>query len=151
MGLFKDESPLLSSNAAIDEGLGVETNLGSKIVGSWSEVFQAPIATAAVTQNIFIAPYACEIVAISAVWGVNSTSGNAIVQKLTGVTAAGSGLNAQTAVIDLSGSNNAVHTAALNTTTSTLQLASGDRLGILFAGTMTGLVGAVINIQLKRI
>lgn len=151
MGLYKDESPLLSSSAAIDEGLGVETSLGSKIVGSWVENFQAPIATAAVDQAFYIAPYAVEIVAIRASWGVNSSSGNAIVEKLTGTTAVGSGLNAQTAVFDLAGANNAVNTATLNSTVSTRQFAAGDRIGINFAGTMTGLVGLNIGVQLKRI
>lgn len=151
MSLFRSEVPLLSPNTAIDEGLGVELSLGSKVVGSWSEVFQAPIATAAVTQNMFIAPYACEIVGLQACWGVNSTSGNAIVQKCTGTTGAGSGLNAQTAVFDLAGANNSVATATLNATSGTLQFAKGDRAAILFAGTMTGLVGLVVSVNLKRI
>jgi hypothetical protein len=151
MGLYKDEAPLLSSSAAVDEGLGIETSNGSKIMGSWAEVFQAPIATAAVNQSFFIAPYPVEVVGASAAWAVNSTSGNLMFEKTPGTTAVGSGNNLLTAVINSAGANNTVTTGTLVTTSGFLQLAKGDRLSAVFQGTETGLVGLVASVQLKRI
>ena len=152
MGLYKDESPILSSSAAIDEGLGVETSLGSKIIGTFP-VFLANLnATTAVNQPFFIAPYPVEVVAINTTYSVNSTSGNAIIEKATGTTAIGSGSNVMSAVSDWSANaNNTVVAAALVTTPATLQLAKGDRLNAVFAGTKTGLIGGLIEVQLKRI
>ena len=151
MGLYRDESPLLSTSAAIDEGLGIETSIGSKIVGSWSEIFQAPIATAAVNQPFYIAPYPVELVSANLIFGVNSTSGNVMIEKETGTTAVGSGNNMLSAVISTAGANNTVTAGTLTTTSSFLQLAKGDRLGLVFQGTETGLVGLVISAVLKRI
>jgi len=152
MSLFKDESPLLSTNAAIDEGLGIETSKGSKIIGSFPVILDNLNATTAVNQSFFIAPYPVEVVSINTVYAVNSTSGNMMVEKTPGTTAVGSGNNLQTAVSDWAvNANNTVVAATLVTTSGFLQLATGDRLSAIFAGTKTGLTGGLINVVLKRI
>ena len=154
MGLFKDEAPILSPNSAIDEGLGIETSNGSKIVGSFEVVLNNLNATTAVSQAFYIAPYPVEVVGIYDTYAVNSTSGNMIVEKTpaSGNTAVGSGNNLMTAVSNwATNANNSVTTDTLVTTTSFLQLAKGDRLSAIFAGTKTGLIGGVVAVQLKRI
>ena len=152
MGLYKDEAPLLSVNAAIDEGLGIETSIGSKITGSYPVILDNLNATTAVNQPFFIAPYPVEVVGISTTYSVNSTSGNAMVEKTPGTTAIGSGNNLMTAVSDWAvNANNSVVNATLVTTSSFLQLAKGDRLSAIFAGTKTGLIGGTISVLVKRI
>src|SRR5258707_14422795 len=125
MGLFKDEAPLLSKDSAIDEGVGIEVGIGSKLVGSWSEVFQAPIATAAVNQSFYIAPYPVEVVSFNAVWAVASTSGTIMLEKSTGTQAPASGTNVLTGTISSAGAANTVTAGTLTTTRTTLQLATG--------------------------
>lgn len=151
MGLFKDESPLLSTSAAIDEGLGIETSLGSKILGSHIIALDGLNATTSVNQSLYIAPYPVEVVGVTAAFAVNSTSGNIMVEKTPGTTAVGSGNNMLTAVISTAGANNTVNTPTLVTTSGFLQLAKGDRISAVFAGTETGLIGGYLQIQLKRI
>ena len=152
MGLYKDEAPLLSSSAAIDEGLGIETSLGSKIIGSFPVILDNLNATTAVNQSFFIAPYPVEVVSSNTVYAVNSTSGNMMVEKTPGTTAVGSGNNLQAAVSDwAANANNTVVAAAIVSTKSFLQLATGDRLSAIFAGTKTGLIGGMVNVVVKRI
>jgi hypothetical protein len=154
MALYRDEAPLLSSNAAVDEGLGIETSIGSKILGSFEVALTGLNATTAVSQAFYIAPYPVEVVGIKDTYAVNSTSGNMIVEKtpISGNTAVGSGNNLMTAVSNwATNANNSVTTETLVTTKSFLQLTTGDRLSALFAGTLTGLIGGTVQIQLKRI
>lgn len=150
MGLYKDEAPLLSSNTLVDEGVGIE--VGSKVVGSWAETFQAPIATLAINQSFFIAPYPVEVVAIQASWKtVAGQAATVTAEKLTGTTAPGSGTSLTSTTADLTSTINTTNTLTLATAPATLQLAKGDRIGALFTGTTTSLVGLVLSVVLKRI
>jgi hypothetical protein len=151
MGLFLDEAPILSSNAAVDEGLGIETSKGSKVIGSYVVNLDNLNATTAVNQSFFIAPYPVEVVGTTAAFAVNSTSGNIMLEKTPGTTAVASGNNLLTAVISTAGANNTVITPTLVTTSGFLQLAKGDRLSAVFQGTETGLVGGILQVQIKRI
>src|SRR5579863_7914063 len=144
MGLYRDENPLLGTSAAIDEGLGIETNNGSKIIGSFVEQFYVSGANASngvVNQPFFIAPYPVEVVAVNLVFGVNSASGNVMIEKETGTTAIGSGNNLLSATISTAGANNTVTNGTLVSGSSLdlLQLAKGDRLSALFGGNENGL------------
>ena len=161
--LFRDEYPLLSPNAAIDENVGIESSLGSKIIGKWSETLQIQAATA-VNQSIFIAPYNCEVVEVDISWDVASASGTVQLEHDTGTTAPGSG----TALLSANsgGTANALSTAGTAYTVnkfsvakgnfvtpdnSSFQLSKYDRLSLVFSGTQTGLVGLVVSVVLKRI
>lgn len=114
-------------------------------------VFQAPIATAAVNQACFIADAAYQVVGVNAVWGTASSSGTVTVEKLTGTTAPGSGTALLTGTISTAATANTVTAGTLIATVATLQLAVGDRLGVVFSGTETSLVGLTVVVSLKRI
>ena len=72
------------------------------------------------------------------------------VEKLTSTTAPGSGTALLTAAIDLTATINTVVAPALTATLADLQFAAGDRVGLKFTGTQTGLVGT-ISLEFRRI
>lgn len=109
-----------------------------------------PIFATDVNKTIFVATEAVQVTAVRAVYGVLAVAGTLTVEKLTGTTAPGSGTAMLTGTLDLSGTANTVLSGALTATTSTLQLAAGDRIGCVLA-TLTGLVGCSVTIVLKKI
>lgn len=169
MALFKDEAPILSSNAAIDEGLGVETSAGSKVVGSWNEVLFAQYQTAAPAAGSvagFFAPYPVEVVDIWATFATGSTSGTVQVTHDTSANAPGAGTAVMSSTISVASSGTAnvpfsaargaylsaaASTSILATAPGTLQLAKGDYLSVKFAGTLTSLANCTVSAILKRI
>ncbi len=110
-----------------------------------------PIVAATVSETVWTAPFAAELVAVSEVHRVASSSGTLQVQKLTGTTAPGSGTNLLTGTINLAGTANTVAAGTLIATTATKRLAAGDRLGITIGGTMTSLAGGVVVLTLKQV
>lgn len=164
MSLFRGEAPLLGSNAAIDDNLGLESSLGAKLIGTWAEIVSIGPAASAVTQSVYIAPYSVEVVEVDISWDTASASGTVQVEKLAGTTASGSGIG----LISSSSSGSAVAASTAGTAatvaiysqakgnmitpdSSKFQLAKGDRLGVVFSGTQTGLVGLIVSIKMKRI
>lgn len=155
MALFKDELPLLSPNAAIDEGLGIETSVGSKVQGSWAEPAW-PAATTPVTSTsytVFIATVPVELVGITAIAATAGGAASTVipVHDLAGVHAPGSGTNMTSAALALSGTANTSVSGTLATAPGTLQLAKGDKISLTFAGTISPLAGLFVNLWLKRI
>lgn len=110
-----------------------------------------PLSATSVSDNVWIAPFACELVAVREAHRVASTSGTLQVQKLTGTTAPGSGTSLLTGTVSLSGTANTVVSGTLIATTASLRFAAGDRLGTLIAGTMTNLAGSVVLCTFKQI
>lgn len=104
-----------------------------------------------VSETVFIADAAYQVTGVNAVWGTASVSGTLTIEKLTGTTAPNSGTVMLTGTIDLSTTANTVTAGALTGTVSTLQLATGNRIGIKLSGTLTSLVGCNVTISLKRI
>jgi hypothetical protein len=158
VALFKDELPLLSPNSAIDEQLGIEVSVGSKLTGSWNEIlysqYQSAIPTAGSIVGI-IMPYPCELVGGSLIWSVASASGTIQLVKDTGTTAPGAGTALLGAAIPTSTTANTVFffpkSQAFVSNSSILQFARGDRLDVTFAGTFTAQANLVVIAQLKRI
>jgi hypothetical protein len=158
MPLFKDELPLLSPNSAIDEGLGIETSVGSKLSGSWNEIlysqYQAAIPTAGSVIG-FVFPFPAELVGGYIIWSVASASGTVQLFKDTGTTAPGSGTALLGSAIPTSTTANTVFqfpkSQAFVSNSSILQFAKGDRLDITFGGTFTSQANLVIVAQLKKI
>lgn len=108
------------------------------------------------SQQFFIVPFACKVVGIKE---VHATAGNdagavtAYIEKLSSTTAVGSGTALHTA-LSMKATANTVQTATLSTaspkmdgTSAVLDLAVGDRLAIVFAGTLTTLAGVVFTIS----
>lgn len=98
-----------------------------------------------VTRCVFVCTRPMRLKAFSSVHGVASTSGTVTVEKLTGTTAPGSGTALLTGTVSLSGTANTVANGTLITTVASLTFAAGDRVGFVFAGTMTNLVGAAMT------
>lgn len=91
-----------------------------------------------------------EIVCMPVVAGTDAGAVTAEVKKASGTTATGSGTAVQSATFNLKSTIYTVQTATLSATKSTRELASGDRIGIDFTGTLTSAEG-FIQIRLKRI
>jgi len=94
-----------------------------------------------VTRSVFVCKRPMRLVSVGLVYGVASTSGTMQVEKLTGTTAPGSGTNLLTGTISMSSTANTVNSGTLIATVASLTFAAGDRVGFVFAGTMTNLVG----------
>lgn len=108
-------------------------------------------AATAVSRSVLIAPVAYQITGVQAVWGVASASGTLTIEKLTGTQAPGGGTVLLTGTISTAGAANTVATGVLIATLASLQFAAGDRLGLVFGGTETGLVGLDVTATFKRI
>lgn len=105
-----------------------------------------------VSTAVFVADVAYQVTGIKALWGVAGGAGATLnIEKLTGTTAPGAGIALLTSNLDLTSAANTVNTGTLTGTVADLQLAAGDRLGCKLAGVLTGLVGCVVTVFLKRI
>ncbi len=105
-----------------------------------------------VSNAIFIADRAYQIISVSAVWGVAGGAAALLqIEKLTGTTAPGSGTALLSSGIDLTTTANTVATGALTETATDLLLASGNRIGVKLTGVLTGLVGCSVALLLKKI
>lgn len=135
------------SNARLpaDTGIGV---IGSKVLGEFSVTLPLSAAGSAVTQILYTAPYPVNVTKVQSRFGVASSSGTYVLEKLPSGTASGSG-TAMNVAAALSGTADTNLTTALIANTTTL--AAGDSLNVIFAGTMTGLVKAGITVSMQRI
>lgn len=100
------------------------------------------------TRLVAICTRPMRLDAVSSAFGTASTSGTWTVERLIGTTAPGSGIVLLKAPVALSGAANTVANGALISPSTTLEFATGDRIGIVIAGTMTNLVGAIGVIML---
>lgn len=99
---------------------------------------------------IFTADAAYEVVGAKVIFAVTSTSGTVDVKKSSTVQAPASGSTVLTGNIAMSGTANTVVSGTPGAG-AVPQLAAGNSLSACFAGTMTGLVGGVLTVYLKRI
>lgn len=100
---------------------------------------------------VFIAPYNCLFKGATEVHTTAATVGTPTLQveKLTGTTATGSGVNLLFNSFNLAVAANTVQTAALaNIQNSNFNLKTGDRLGLSVSGTLTTLSHVVVVLQL---
>lgn len=115
-------------------------------------VVNAVLGALSVSTSVFTADAAYQVVSMTAVWGVVGGAGAVLgVEKLTGTTAPGSGTALLTGNLDLTATANTVTSGTLTGTIPSLQLASGNRLGVVLGGTLIGLVGCNVTVILKRI
>lgn len=123
----------------------------SQIIHKHSEqIIWRPLATD-VSQVIWISDASYVITAVRQVHGVASVSGALNIEKLTGTTASGSGTALLTSTLDLSLVANTVRSGSLTSNAADKSLVTGDRIGAVLSGTLTGLVGCVLAISLQRI
>lgn len=113
-----------------------------------------PLNADVIDRQFFVAPVACEVVAVSEVHGTAGSDGSAVtlqVERLQGTEAPGGNGDALLSpTINLKGTANTVQSGTLVTTT-VVQLAAGDRLGVNITGTTTAVADAVVTVLLKRI
>lgn len=111
---------------------------------------------AATDRAIFVAPVACQVVAVSQVHGVAAGGASKLqLTKDTGTTAPGGGTDLLTnntnTGFDLNATANTVQAGTLTATAADLQLAVGDRLSLDFANTIQSTAGLAVTVWLKTI
>lgn len=111
---------------------------------------------AATDRAIFVAPVACQVVAVSEVHGVAAGGASTLqLTKDTGTTAPGGGTDLLTnntnTGFDLNATANTVQTGTLTATTADLQLAIGNRLSIDFANAIQSTAGINLVVWLKTL
>lgn len=111
---------------------------------------------AATDRAIFVAPVACQVVAVSESHGVAAGGASALqLTKDTGTTAPGGGTDLLTnntnTGFDLNGTANTVQVGTLTGTVASLQLAVGDRLSLDFANAIQSTAGLVVTVWLKTL
>lgn len=114
--------------------------------------YQTAAATYAVSHTIFVADNLSgtfQIAAVSVSFGTASTSGTLQVEVATGTQAIASGTNQLTGTVSLSGTANTTVNGTMIASPTTI--AAGNRINLIFAGTVTNLLNATITIALKRI
>jgi len=127
---------------------------GKKIAQTWK--VRSELLAASVDKWVYIAERACKVVSVKEVHSVAGGSGATVrPRKITGVAAPGaavaSGITEITsAAFDLTATANTIVTGALSATASDYTLAAGDKIGLDFNGTLTGLVG-LIEIELQAV
>jgi hypothetical protein len=139
---------MLFRGEAADFGLDTLTVNGNIVHGFTNESFQGFAATST-SQTVFISDAAYTLVGVRESHGTASSSGTLQVEKLTGTQASGGGTNLLTGTISLAGAANTVLSGTVVTTTA-VNIAAGDRVGVVFGGTMTSLANCTITLILKR-
>ena len=118
---------------------------------------KASFTAASVDDWIFIADRAYTVVSVKEIHSVvGSTSAAVAIRKVTaaGTAAPGAAAGATvkellTAAFDLTATVNVSQSATLTATTADRDLAVGDKIGSDLSGTLTGLAGCVVVIELK--
>jgi hypothetical protein len=113
------------------------------------EEFTLPLSAATVSQALFITDDNYQVVGVQVVAEVLGGAGATVtVEVLTGVQAPGAGVAQLTAPLALNGVAHQVGTGVLIAAPTTA--AAGNRIGIVMAGTLTGLVG-LITVAVQRV
>lgn len=135
----------ISANAALDQGVAGADVPVSRIV------ITSELLAASVDKWIFIADRAYQVTQVEEIHSVVGGSGAVVrPRKVTAAgtdapgAAAGATVKELTAAdIDLVATINVTQTPALTATAADLLLADGDKIGLNFGGTQTGLVGSI--------
>jgi len=89
--------------------------------------------TAANYAAFWTAPYKCIVLGVNAIWGTASAAGTLTIERLQGTEATGAGDALLSAVIDTTTAANTVNAGTLiaGANAAPLELAAGDRLGLV--------------------
>lgn len=116
-----------------------------------ADLFDTQPQTAANYGIFFQVIRPCEFMEVREIHGTAGTDAGAVtlqVEKLTGTTAKGSGLNILVTAYDLKGTIN-TSSSKTGVALQNRQLAAGDRLAIKSSGTLTALKDLQVTIYLK--
>lgn len=164
-GLKTDKAATLGSTLAVTGATTLSSTLnvtgaitasGGVTGQSFSVSYIGQTTEAATDRAIFVAPVACQVVAVAQVHAVAAGGASKLqLTKDTGTTAPGGGTDLLTnntnTGFDLNATANTVQTGTLTATIADLQLAAGDRLAIDFANTIQSTAGLVVTVWLKTI
>jgi hypothetical protein len=113
------------------------------------EEITVQLIASTVSQAVFVADDNYQVVGVQAVAEVLGGSGATVtVEVLTGVQAPGAGVAQLSSALVLNGTAHQVQTGSLIASPTTA--VAGNRIGIVMAGTLTGLVGS-ITIAIQRV
>lgn len=113
---------------------------------------QTAAATYAVSHSIYVQDNftgTFQIVAVTVSFGTTSASGTLQVEVATGTQAIGSGTNQLTGTLSLAGTANTPVNGTIVTTPTAVS--AGSRINLIFAGTVTGLANAIVNVALAKL
>jgi hypothetical protein len=141
----------------IKQKIGVEL-FNANINLTHNITVRCPINSLCVDQAFWVSDGSYLVTGISYVHSTAGSDGSAVnlqITKDTGTTAPGAGTDLLTdntgAGFNCKGATNTVQTGTLVATEATRTLASGDRLSLDFAGTVTALAGVVVTVSLRRV
>jgi hypothetical protein len=136
-------------STATGTGSGTYAPIHSKVTSNQNQVAAASYA---VSHTIYVHPNVTstyQIAAITATFGTASTSGTLQVEVATGTQAIASGTNQLTGTVSLSGTANTPVNGTLIASPTTIS--AGNRINLIFAGTVTNLANAQVTVFLRRI
>lgn len=149
MSVFSNEN--MARNVGVNLGKGaLDTSTQIVLVPLYETVAQTGLGATSTSMTVFVANDAYIVDGVKEVHGTASTSGTLQVEKATGTQAVASGTNILTGTISLAGAAATVLSGTLVSNPNTFTLASGDRLNLIFAGTMTNLANCAVMIYLRR-
>lgn len=152
-GFNTEKAATFGSTVAIT---GALTTSGGIVGQNFQASYVGQTTEAATDRVIFIAPVACQVVGVYEVHSVAAGGASALqLTKDTGTTAPGAGTDLLTnntnTGFDLAATANTVQTGTLTATTSSLQLAVGDRLALDWANAIQSTAGLCVTVYLKTI
>jgi hypothetical protein len=107
-------------------------------------------ATAANYQNFFVAPFPCRVVSIVARFSAAGGAAAAVqITKAPSGTSTDAGTNVLTTPLDLTGATHTNVNGVLSTVASATVLNTGDALGAVDSGTLTGLADLSVTVMIK--
>jgi hypothetical protein len=129
----------------------VQVNGDSNLLSAVYNQYQATIPAGGTSLTIFIANRACRVQSVKGIWSTASSSGTFDVKKDTGTNAPGAGTSVLTGTVGTASTANTTASGTVTGTVATKTLAAGDRLSIVFGGTMTSQAGLVVMVGLSAV
>jgi hypothetical protein len=175
MSLFRNETPNLGQQTTVAEvsGFGPSSGANPVVLNNYKpstretvQFYSAGVPAAG--QFVFIAPWQCQVIAVRATFSTTSASGTLDVRRFTqaGLPQAPSTAANGTTVVELLSSTLSLAGTANTTVQATKYgavpglatvaadgqvLQAGDQLALIFGGTLTGLVGLVVQVELQQL
>ena len=141
LNLASGESAVVTS-----DGVNYQTQRGGNVDTATYYFTGTPAAT---NQTFFVAPHAYRIIGLNEIHSVAAGGTSTLtVEKITGVTAPGSGTTTMTGSFNLNATANTFQTATLTATGANALLAAGDRLGVVFANAIQSSAGVNVSVLL---
>ena len=123
--------------------------VGGIIVPQYT-IINVPFNAASVDQWTFVADAGYMLDSVELIFTVTSSSGAIDIKKSTSVQAPASGATMLTGTGSLAGTANTVTALTPHGTGGNKSLADGNTMSVCYTGTMTGLVGGILTIRMKR-